>query len=256
MKQNFIENNGSKKNKKFYSFIKAERSGIMGIFPILHSESVIYVNDKKHSELLSDQLASVFSLDDGLTFEVQGPRGSTTVDITFAINGFVKLLRVLNSEKVSESDKISARVLKEYTNELDDGSVLLFSVSFMQGKIPEEWRHTIITPVYKDNKENRSKGESYRPISLTSVTCKLVERIIHSHIIKRLDKDQTLSETQHGFRKIRSRETQLLETINNISSSLNNNEQVDSILLVSSKAFDKVCHQKLLLKLDHYGIKG
>ena len=83
-----------------------------------------------------------------------------------------------------------------------------------------------------------------------------MEYIIHSHIMKHLDKDQTLSETQHGFRKFRSCKIQLLETINNISSSLNNREQVDSILLDFSKTFDKVCHCKLLLNLDHYGIKG
>ena len=49
--------------------------------------------------------------------------------------------------------------------------------------------------------------------------------------MKHLDKDQILSETQHGFRKFHSCETQyqLLETINNISSSLNNHEQVDLI---------------------------
>ena len=93
-----------------------------------------------------------------------------------------------------------------------------------------------------------------------------MEHIIHSHIMKYLDKDQTLSlslslslfvsETQHGFRKLHSSETQLLEIINNISSSLNNCEQIDSIILDFSKEFDKVCHQKLLLKLDYYGIKG
>ena len=83
-----------------------------------------------------------------------------------------------------------------------------------------------------------------------------MEHIIHSHIMKHSDKDQTLSETQHSFRKFCSCETQLLETINNISSSINKREQVDSILLDFSKASDKVCHYKLLLKLDHYGIKG
>ena len=139
---------------------------------------------------------------------------------------------------------------------------MLFSASLTQGTIPEEWRHAIITPVYKGNNKHQSKAESYRPISLKSVTCKLMEHIIHSHIMKYLDKDQTLSlslslsETQHGFRKFHSSETQLLEIINNISSSLNNCEQIDSIILDFSKEFDKVCHRKLLLKLDYYGIKG
>ena len=65
-----------------------------------------------------------------------------------------------------------------------------------------------------------------------------------------------LSDTQHGFKKFRSCETQLLQTINNLAKSLISREQVDSILLDFSKAFDKVCHRKLLLKLNYYGING
>ena len=79
--------------------------------------------------------------------------------------------------------------------------------------------------------KNRTNPENYRPNSLTSVTCKLMEHIIHSHIMKHLDRDQTLSNAQHGFRKFHSCETQLLQTVNTISTSLNIREQIDSILL-------------------------
>ena len=74
--------------------------------------------------------------------------------------------------------------------------------------------------------------------------------------MKHFDDNHTLSDAQHGFRKYRSCETQLIETVNNLAKALNNREQVDSILLDFSKAFDKVCHRKLLLKLKHYGISG
>jgi len=61
---------------------------------------------------------------------------------------------------------------------------------------------------------------------------------------------------QHGFRKNRSCETQLLETINDLAMGLNNGKQVDAFLLDFSKAFDKVHINVLLLKLSHYGING
>ena len=83
-----------------------------------------------------------------------------------------------------------------------------------------------------------------------------MEHIVHSHIMHHLDKNGTLTDVQHGFRKYRSCETQLLETIDNLAKALNNREQIDSILLDFSKAFDKVCHRKLLIKLNHYGITG
>ena len=83
-----------------------------------------------------------------------------------------------------------------------------------------------------------------------------MEHIVHSHIMHHLDNNGTLTDIQHGFRKYRSCETQLLETIDNLAKALNNREQIDSILLDFSKAFDKVCHRKLLIKLNHYGITG
>ena len=61
---------------------------------------------------------------------------------------------------------------------------------------------------------------------------------------------------QHGFRKHRSCETQLLETLNDLSHNLNANIQTDFLLLDFSKAFDEVSHNRLLSKLSLYGIKG
>ena len=67
-----------------------------------------------------------------------------------------------------------------------------------------------------------------------------------------------LTDAQHGFRPKRSCETQLLVTTHDISQHLNNPKirQVDAIILDFAKAFDKVPHQRLLAKLDHYGIRG
>ena len=60
----------------------------------------------------------------------------------------------------------------------------------------------------------------------------------------------------HGFRKRRSCDTQLIVTINNLAKSLDKSEQIDAILLDFSKAFDKVAHSRLLLKLENYGVRG
>ena len=120
--------------------------------------------------------------------------------------------------------------------------------------MPEDWKHANITPLFKGGHKNRAEAVNSGPISLTSITCKLMEHIVH--IMNHFDLYKTLSDTQHGFRKFRSCETQSLQTINNLAKALNNREQVISILLDFSKAFDKVCHPKLLLKLKHYGITG
>ena len=65
-----------------------------------------------------------------------------------------------------------------------------------------------------------------------------------------------LSDAQHGFRRKRSCESQLILVINELAESLNNGDQMDVILLDFQKAFDKVPYQKLLVKLQQYGIRG
>ena len=74
--------------------------------------------------------------------------------------------------------------------------------------------------------------------------------------MQHLDHHNILSDSQHGFRKKRSCESQLILTIQDQASSLEDGEQIDAVLLDFSKAFDKVPHQRLLLKLQHYGIRG
>ena len=69
-----------------------------------------------------------------------------------------------------------------------------------------------------------------------------------------LSNQYVLSEAQHGFQEHCSCETQLLITTHNITSSLDNRKQIDAIILDFSKAFDKVPHSRLCMKLDYYGI--
>ena len=71
-----------------------------------------------------------------------------------------------------------------------------------------------------------------------------------------LDTQQILNDAQHGFRKSRSCESQMIQTVQDLANSLNEGEQIDAILLDFSKAFDKVSHQHLLGKLQHYGVRG
>ena len=72
--------------------------------------------------------------------------------------------------------------------------------------------------------------------------------------MQHLDTHKILYDQQHGFRKRRSCDSQLLVTIQNISANLDEEEQICAVLLDLSKAFDKVPHQRLLLKLRHCGI--
>ena len=75
-------------------------------------------------------------------------------------------------------------------------------------------------------------------------------------VVSHLERNNILTDFQHGFRKCRSCETQLILTIDDLARGLNDKQQIDAVLLDFSKAFDRVPHQRLLLNLKHYGVRG
>jgi len=83
-----------------------------------------------------------------------------------------------------------------------------------------------------------------------------MEHIILSHIAKHLAANNILIDQEHGFRQRLSCEIQLTSAINDWAKDINSRLQTDVILLDFSKAFDSILHQRLLLKLDYYGICG
>ena len=242
--------------KKFFSFIKSRKSDNIGVSPLRDGKCKIHICDKKKATLLNEQFVSVFSEEDDIIPHINSPRSIRMPEITVSVNGVRKLLSKLNPYKSSGPDTVSARFLKEVANEIAPALTLLFNASLCQGLIPNEWKEALINPIYKSGKKDRGNAENYRPISLTSVTCKVLEHIIHSNVMSHLENNGILSDVQHGFRKRRSCETQLVVVINDFAKALNNADQLDTVLLDFSKAFDKVNHRKLYLKLDHYGIRG
>ena len=100
------------------------------------------------------------------------------------------------------------------------------------------------------------RATNYRPISLTSICCKILEHIIFTNIMNHFDYHSVLTDRQHGFRSKHSTESQLIITTHDLAQSLNNKLQVDMIIMDFSKAFDTVPHNRLLNKLNRYGIRN
>jgi Reverse transcriptase (RNA-dependent DNA polymerase) len=131
---------------------------------------------------------------------------------------------------------------------------LLFQKSLDLGVVPQSWKLANITPLHKNG--SKLSPTNYRGISLTSVLCKLLERIVAAHIYNHLICNNILSKNQHGFVPRRSTTTNLLETMDIITGSLNEGLGVDVIYLDFIKAFDRVAHARLVLKLRGIGLAG
>ena len=96
-------------------------------------------------------------------------------NIQIGKNGVMKLLQGLKPHKAIGPDEISTRCLKEMASPI----ALILQASLEQGQIPDEWKTANIALIFK--KGDKSKPSNYRPVSLTSICCKVIEHILHSH---------------------------------------------------------------------------
>lgn len=166
------------------------------------------------------------------------------LEITFA--GVHNLLLKIDTTKSAGPDGIPNLFLKRYSEWCAQYLTVIFRRSLETASVPVIWKTANVVPVFKAG--NRQLIPNYRPISLTCTSCKLLEYIIHKHIFQYLSQNG-ITRHQHGFRAGFSTVTQLLEFTHDIASELNNRGQIDAIFIDYSKAFDKVCHNKLLHKL-------
>ena len=117
-----------------------------------------------------------------------------------------------------------------------------------------QWKTAYICPVHK--KGARDQVTNYRPISLTSSMCRLMEKILLERLIRYLLENSLLSKEQHGFLPGRSTTTQLLQCLDHWISDFEEKTEVHAIYTDFKKAFDKVSHNKLIEILHSYGIQG
>ena len=142
--------------------------------------------------------------------------------------GVHKLLKGLKTFKATGPDSIPAYILKAAADQLAPILTGLYQTSLNSGQVPSDWKDAWIVPVFK--KGDKHKPANYRPVSLTSITCKLLVHIVHSNVMTHFDRHNILKDNQYGFRKKRSCETQLIVTVQEIASRLSKGDQVDVIL--------------------------
>lgn len=169
-------------------------------------------------------------------------------------HGILSLLSKLDLKKSPGPDNISNTFLNRYAVWISKYLYKLYTTSLATLSIPDDWRWAKVIPIHKSG--SRAEASNYRPVSLTSTCCKILEHIIFKAIITHLERNNLLYSRQHGFRSGLSTVTQLAEITNDIANVINDRGQLDAIFLDFSKAFDVVPHHELITKMRAIGIEN
>ena len=127
---------------------------------------------------------------------------------------------------------------------------LLFNKSMHSSKVPADWKNANVIPIYK--KGSKVEPANYRPISLTSVIVKVMERTLKERMMNHLLTNNLIKASQHGFLPKKSTATNLVAYLDYVSKELDKGQPVDVLYLDFAKAFDKVPHKRLIQKLKWY----
>jgi hypothetical protein len=250
----YLKNIAQRGGKDFYLYVNSKRKSNSAI-PSLKDESGGYVNDDAaKANLLNEAYARVFSTP--VTANCSDPceKAACAENNKFIISK-VSIGKVLNKMKASKSpgpDGVLTKFLKKAPLEFTDLLYSLFKASLSSGKLPSSWREATVVPIFK--KGARSEVTNYRPVSLTSIACKIMEHLVADYIKQHLERNAFFIRRQHGFRESHSCETQLVSICQDLADSIDKGEQIDAILLDFSKAFDMVPHDLVLKKMKPLGL--
>ena len=165
-----------------------------------------------------------------------------------------KKLQSLRSDQSPGPDKLHPRIPKELAKELTTPLESIYNKYIDKGTLPSQWKTAIITPIFK--RDASRTPAIYRPVSLTSVVCKVLEGIISEKILEHIKSKSLQCPQQNGFTTGRSTTTNLAEAVNIWSEALSDNIPVDVIFLDYAKAFDTVPHIRLGNQIETFGISG
>ena len=241
--------------KAFWSYVNSKTKTRSGVADLKKTDGTRTESDGEKAEVLNDFFQSVFtSEDDDLPVPPTYNYEDELSNFPISEEKVKKLLSELHPGKAAGPDGLHPMLLSKTADALASPFTILFRQSLSEGKIPEDWRKAKVCPIFK--KGSRLSANNYRPVSLTSVVCKIMEKLVRENIIKHLEMNKLINDNQHGFMHGRSCATQLLDVMDKWTKIIDEGGSVDVIYMDFQKAFDSVPYKRLISKVHSHGINN
>ena len=250
-----IASNARHNKRGFFKYVNSRLTVRPEITAMKAGGNKIVEDDREIAETMVSYFSTVHTSYNGEEMPAMLPLTECKIeDINITAELVEKKLKNLDANKSCGPDGIHPYVLNKTAKEMSVPLAIIFQKSLDEGVCPDEWKCANVTPIHK--KGDRTEPSNYRPVSLTSQICKVLESIIRDRITEHLKRNNLLNDAQHGFREGRSCLTNLLETLEQWTEILDEGDCIDVAYLDFRKAFDLVSHEHLIYKLSKYGIKG
>jgi hypothetical protein len=167
------------------------------------------------------------------------------LDPNFTCENIIKIIKKIKSKQTEDSANMSSLIFKRLSYHLAPALSDLFSTSYKNSEIPQDWLHGWVTPIPKTNPPSTSPC-NYRPVTIISNAAKIMEHILYQQMMQHVINNNLLSKRQYGFLKGRSVEAQLLSRLNDWIKAIDQGVPIDVIYLDIKRAYDSVSIRKLL----------
>lgn len=169
-------------------------------------------------------------------------------------NEVIILISNLKNNCAPGSDGLTTKLIKQIHMYITKPLAHIINNSFKAGKIPHQWKISLVTPIFKAG--DHSQLKNYRPISVINNFAKIFEQALKTRLMNFFNKHHVITKSQYGFLKNSNTENAILDFTMNTMKSLDKSTKCLGVFLDLAKAFDTVHHEILLNKLYKCGIRG
>lgn len=244
-------------SKDWYKTAKQMTKNKLGNqIPLLSINNTEASTNEQKANMLNDFFCSQANIDDSHQPlpNINSFDGGSLEDIVISEQDVKDAISQVDPSKACGPDLISPRLLREGSDILAKHLSIFFTKLVSSSAFPTTWKVANVTPIFK--KGDPSTPSNYRPVSLLSCIGKLMERCIHTKLYNYVFSNRLITPHQSGFVKGDSTVNQLTLLYNEICQALDDGKEVKAVFCDISKAFDRVWHKGLILKLSSIGIKG